>query len=52
MRKIPRITPDADTRDKLIGSDGIHFTQQGRHKLAAKVAQTLFAELPGATTEC
>lgn len=39
------VMPDAKTREKLIGADGIHFTQEGREKLAAAVADAISRQL-------
>lgn len=37
---------DAETREKLVSADGIHFTPQGREKLAAAVAEAIRQHLP------
>ncbi len=39
------VMPDAKTREKLISADGIHFTQEGREKLAAAVADAISGQL-------
>lgn len=40
------VMPDTGTREKLISADGIHFTQEGREKLAAAVAEAISRHLP------
>lgn len=40
------MTPDAATREKLIGGDGIHFTAEGSAKLGAAVAEFATKHLP------
>ena len=40
------VMPDASAREKLISADGIHFTQEGREKLAAAVADVISSHLP------
>jgi lysophospholipase L1-like esterase len=40
------VMPDAATRGKFISADGIHFTQEGREKLAAAVADAVSRHLP------
>ncbi len=40
------VMPDAGTREKLISADGVHFTQEGREKLAKAVADMISRHLP------
>jgi len=45
VNDVRTVMPDAATREKLLGADGIHFTQEGREKLAGAVADAINRQL-------